>query len=49
MAPGVSKKKNKSNFADYLSQVKELKEAQAVFQKFMQDQLRKESESREDS
>ncbi|CAN1216548.1 hypothetical protein LINPERPRIM_LOCUS653 [Linum perenne] len=48
MAPGVSKTKNKSNFADYLSQVKELKEAQAVFQKFMQDQLRKESESRED-
>ncbi|CAN1129070.1 hypothetical protein LINPERHAP2_LOCUS5021 [Linum perenne] len=29
-------------------QVKELKEAQAVFQKFMQDQLQKESESRED-
>ncbi|CAN1761742.1 hypothetical protein LINPERHAP1_LOCUS8017 [Linum perenne] len=30
-------------------QVKELKEAQVVFQKFMHDQLRKESESREDS
>ncbi|CAN1805937.1 hypothetical protein LINPERHAP1_LOCUS24481 [Linum perenne] len=29
-------------------QVKELKEAQAVFRKFMQDQLQKESESRED-
>ncbi|CAN1131495.1 hypothetical protein LINPERHAP2_LOCUS6438 [Linum perenne] len=30
-------------------QVKELKEAQVVFQKFMHDQLRKESESRDDS